>query len=208
MRTRAFVATGVITGGAAVLALMMGFAEPMKKIDPSAAVPSSATADTPDSEEKKGDKLAQVKIEQLAFLAGSRRADMKGTMAEEIWSRPLGSSMMGCFRWVNKGGVPIVIEMLTISEENGVISMRIRHHDAQLNAKEDKDKPITLTLSKLEGTRAEFSAGKNAGDIEKITYHLNDEVMQTTVQFKSANAKPRVPLVFEFTTSGKAEKTK
>lgn len=95
-----------------------------------------------------------VSIEQVAFLAGDWSADRPSRaggsdFTQEVWSAPAGNNMIGMFRWVGADGTSRVFEILTITEEDETLVLRLRHQDAEGNAWEAQDKPATLHLSKL-----------------------------------------------------------
>lgn len=133
-------------------------------------------------------------IGDLGYLHGTWRADMRGQMAEEIWSAPSGNNIMGCFRWQKPDGSAMLLELLAITQEADAVRLRLRHHTAALGAKEPADKPQTLVLTGLEGTRATFSAERDAGGLSTIRYAREGDRLTITVSFSNAG---RAPLVFE-----------
>jgi len=97
---------------------------------------------------------APVGIEQVAFLAGdwsAHRPARNGAQdfTQEVWSAPAGNNMIGMFRWVGADGASRVFELLTITEEDDTLVLRLRHQDAQGNAWEEQAKPATLHLARL-----------------------------------------------------------
>ena len=57
-------------------------------------------------------------IEDVAWIAGHWRGEAFGGITEEIWSPPMGKSIMGMFRLIKEGKVDFY-EMEIIVEENG-----------------------------------------------------------------------------------------
>lgn len=136
-------------------------------------------------------------IASLGFLAGAWRSDDGST--EEIWSAPEGNNIIGAFRWLRPDGTPAMMEMLAITRERDAVRLRLRHYDALLRAKEDADKPVTFTLAKLEQSRAEFIAEKDAGYVAGVNYEVADGVLRVQVFFtppQKADEPAREPLVF------------
>ncbi len=135
-------------------------------------------------------------LAELGFLAGTWRGDMGPSMAEEVWSAPIGTSIMGCFRWLKPDQSPSMFEMLTITREGERTLLRLRHYSPTLTAKEEKDKPLTLTLSESGPGKAVFAAEKDgAGDLTSVRYELRDGALHIDVEFVQGE-KPRQPLKF------------
>lgn len=94
-------------------------------------------------------------LEDLAWISGHWRAQALGGLCEEIWSEPLGGSMMGMFRLLGAGEVQFY-ELMTITREQDQVLLRIRHFGDRLNAWEEKDRPLVLRLLRLEPGAAYF----------------------------------------------------
>jgi hypothetical protein len=77
-------------------------------------------------------------IGAMAWLAGTWTGSGLGGDNEEIWSAPRDGVMMGVYR-MTKAGRPVFYELLTLSEVNGSLELRLRHFDAGLRAWEEKD---------------------------------------------------------------------
>jgi hypothetical protein len=101
------------------------------------------------------DHRAKAAIGDLRWLQGYWVGEGLGGTAEEIWSRPVGNSMMGSFRLV-KGGKVLFHELCTIVEEDGSLVLKLKHFDAQLNGWEEKDKALNFPLVKRMATEAFF----------------------------------------------------
>ena len=78
-----------------------------------------------------------------------------GGIAEEIWSPPLGGSMMFVFRLVNDGKVTFY-ESGHIKQVESTLLMQLKHFDGELKGWEEKEKTIDFKLVKLEGNKAFF----------------------------------------------------
>jgi len=125
-------------------------------------------------------------IGSLAFVAGAWRSE--DGMTEEVWSAPAGNGVIGMFRWLKPDGTPAMLEMLAITREADAVRLRLRHYDAALNAKEEKDKPMTLRLAKVDGPLAEFVAEKDAGDLAGVNYEVKGDELHIGVVFKKPEA--------------------
>ena len=145
-------------------------------------------------------------IGDVAFMAGEwRPVDERRGFHQEVWTAPAGKHAMGMFRWMKPDGTPMVMELLSISEEEGTLVFRMRHMTAKGVAWEEKDKPIEFRLTGKGANRAEFTATKDAGDLARYVYELRaDGVMaievsfvQPTAEQVAAGKKARPPLKFE-----------
>jgi hypothetical protein len=151
-------------------------------------------------------EVAAGAIEDVAFMAGDwRPVDERRGFHQEVWTAPAGKHVMGMFRWMKPDGTPMVMELLSISEEEGTLVFRMRHMTAKGVAWEEKDKPIEFRLTGKGANRAEFTATKDAGDLARYVYELRaDGVMAIEVTFApptaeqvAAGKKARPPLKFE-----------
>lgn len=145
---------------------------------------------------------APATIADAAFLAGdwsaSKPSARGGTeLTQEVWSAPAGNNMMGMFRWVNPGGKAIVFELLTITEENLTLFLRLRHQSAAGIAWEEKDKPATFTLAERTATTLHFVDTNNTCDLSACIYECpTPDALTITVKFDEPS---RAGLVFNLT---------
>jgi hypothetical protein len=119
--------------------------------------------------------VAAPPIEAVAFLEGTWRGRVEGSLVEEIWSAPQGSSVMGVFRWCRPDGTPAMFEILAITREGegdgAAVRLRLRHYSPTLVAKEAADRPLTLVLRESTASSALFVAeADRGGDLESIRY--------------------------------------
>lgn len=94
-------------------------------------------------------------IDQVSWVSGHWQGEAFGGIAEEIWSEPMGGSMMFVFRLVNDNKVSFY-ETGGIIEENGSLVLKLKHFDAQFHGWEEKDETVDFKLVKLEGNKAYF----------------------------------------------------
>lgn len=185
-------------GAAVVVAtgLMIGAAEP------TALVPA-----TPDATAARGGIPAAIK--DAEFLAGRWQGAMgknQDSFVEEIWSAPNGRNLIGMFRWNKPDGSASVQELLTITEENGTLLLRLRHQNAAGLAWEDKDKPVVLALAEKTPNLLRFDALRDTGEISVCRYAIRDGKLFIDVEFSAPSAealaagkKQRPSLNFEMT---------
>jgi len=141
---------------------------------------------------------ADQRLISLAFLQGDWASRDAEGISEEIWSEPCGKTMMGTFRMVKPDGTLAVQEALAIvAEENGVF-MRVRHFDAAMTAREEKDAPIVLQLEQIVDRTAVFRKVSGSKSLDTITYRrTSEDVLASEVAFTPESK--RETLRFEMT---------
>ncbi|MBX3316330.1 MAG: hypothetical protein KF902_05645 [Phycisphaeraceae bacterium] len=143
-------------------------------------------------------------IDDATFLAGDWSAVRTGErggkeFVQEVWTAPAGNNMMGMFRWLNASGKPIVFEILTIVEEGGTLTLRLRHQTATGIAWEEKDKPATFTLAAKSATRLNFVDSAETNDLSACIYECpTPDTLVITVKFDNPEQKD---LVFRLSRS-------
>ena len=128
-----------------LLALLLAAASPAPaqtltpntlRLDPGAARPTATLSD-------------------LAWLAGHWQGPGLGGISEEVWTAPMGGSMMGSFRLV-RGDSVIFYEILSLVEAEGSLEMRLKHFNADLTGWEEKAEVRSFPLVRLTPTEAFF----------------------------------------------------
>lgn len=71
------------------------------------------------------------------------------------WSANNSKSLMGVASIYSKDNI-VLFEILSITEEEGKLYLRLRHFDSKMNAWEEKDQPKTLPLLKVKGNKYFF----------------------------------------------------
>lgn len=94
-------------------------------------------------------------LNSLRWLEGHWKGEALGGITEEVWSRPLGGSMMCAFKLVVEDKVKFY-ELATLSEENGTLVLRLKHFRADLKGWEDKDQTIDFRLVKVTSNKIFF----------------------------------------------------
>ncbi len=103
----------------------------------------SQVSNTLQFDKKNGSPKA--KLADVAWIEGHWRGEALGGITEEIWSPPLGNSMMCAFKLVVKGNVRFY-ELCTITEQDSTLILRLKHFHGNLQGWEDKDKTIDFPL--------------------------------------------------------------
>lgn len=97
----------------------------------------------------------KAKLSEVAWLAGSWEGEAFGGRVQEVWTPPLGDSMMCAFKLVVNGKVQFY-ELCQIREENGTLVLRLKHFNGDLKAWETKEETVDFPLVKLEHNTAYF----------------------------------------------------
>lgn len=95
-----------------------------------------------------GNESPAATLSDIAWIEGHWRGKAFGGDTEEIWSPPMGGSMMGSFRLVVEGSVSFY-ELMTISEVGSTLLLRIKHFDRELRGWEEKDKSVEFKLVRV-----------------------------------------------------------
>ncbi len=113
----------------------------------------------------------QADLSSVSWLAGHWRGEAFNGIVEELWSPPLGGSMMGSFKLVADGMLQFY-ELETIAEENGTLILRLKHFNSNLTGWEEKDKTVDFRLVKVEEGKVFFDGFtiERVGDSEMNMY--------------------------------------
>ena len=95
-------------------------------------------------------------IEDFAWLAGYWRGEAFGGIVEEIWSEPLGGTMMCMFRLIKDDKV-VFYELVLLGKEENSVSMKLKHFNADFTGWETKDENVRFPLVRVEKNAAYFS---------------------------------------------------
>ena len=90
-----------------------------------------------------------------SWVAGHWRGEAFGGIAEEIWTPPLGGSMMCVFKLISDNKVNFY-EIVTISEVNNTLILKLKHFHANLKGWEEKDETVDFRLVKVTENKVYF----------------------------------------------------
>jgi len=128
-----------------------------------------------------GDNLnTEFSFDDLAWLVGHWEGEAFGGICEEIWSPPSGGSMMCMFKLSSEGKVGFY-ELVTITIDNGVPVLKLKHFYADLTAWEEKEKVISFPY-----------VSHSAGEIkfDGLTYsRISKDSLRITVSLKGSDGK-------------------
>ena len=86
-----------------------------------------------------GANAPKATVGEMAWLAGHWTGDGLGGRTEEIWSPPDAGVMMGMFRLIREGK-PVFYELLTVSETERGLAMRLKHFHPDMKGWEEREK--------------------------------------------------------------------
>ncbi len=129
-------------------------------------------------------------VSDLAWLAGHWRGEGFGGIVEEVWTPPLAGSMLGLFRHI-KDGKLIFQEIVMLTQEEGVVTMKVKHFTPEFVSWESKQEVVNFRLERL-GKREAFFGGLTLQSpdadtlIIKIRLHYKKEgvTREETLSFK------------------------
>lgn len=110
-------------------------------------------------------------IEDMKWLAGTWRGKGMGGEVEEIWSEPQGGVMMGMFRFMQDGKLQM-LEMMTLSEKDGVISLKVKHFSPDLVAWEEKEKFVEFPWIEKDDKGCYFEGITFAPDQNRLAIYV------------------------------------
>lgn len=136
-------------------------------------------------------------LDDAAFLEGHWRGGSESFVFEEIWSPAEGGVMTGMARGV-AGGTLRVLEYIIIAEEKDGLVMRFKHYNADFSTWEGEETPLTLSLEKVDGFDATFTADPPSHTVKSIRYWMRDEdTLQVDVQQIENGEEGGFSLTFE-----------
>ncbi|WP_222982999.1 DUF6265 family protein [Flagellimonas meishanensis] len=94
-------------------------------------------------------------LDDVSWIAGHWQGEAFGGLAEEIWSPPLGGSMMFVFKLVNNDKISFY-EVGHIQEIDNSLILQLKHFHGNLHGWEEKDETVDFKLIKIEGATAFF----------------------------------------------------
>ncbi len=138
-------------------------------------------------------------LDSVSFMSGRWRGHNENGVFEEHWSSAEGNNIMGMFRWVKDDGTPVMFELLTMTQEPEGLFMRIKHFNAKLVAREDKDDAVTLKLAESGPARAVFKGVETEKRVAAAEYEKTADGLHITIRFTDDK---RPPLNFDLKKIG------
>lgn len=94
-------------------------------------------------------------LQDVSWIAGHWRGEAFGGVTEEIWSPPLGNSMMFSFKLVSENKV-VFYELGGITEIEGTLLLQLKHFGADFKGWEEKDETVNFKFVKIEKNNVYF----------------------------------------------------
>ena len=111
-----------------------------------------------------GGKSPEATLEDVSWIVGHWKGEAFGGMAEEIWSPPLGDSMMFVFKLAADGKVQFY-EVGHIQQTGETLLLQLKHFHGSLKGWEEKDETVDFKLVQIDSNRVYF----DGFTIEKIS---------------------------------------
>lgn len=102
-----------------------------------------------------GKSAPKATLADVSWITGHWIGEAFGGTTEEIWSPPLGNSMMFMFRLITEGKVQFY-EIGHIQQADETLILQLKHFHGNLEGWEEKDEVVDFKLVKLEGDRIYF----------------------------------------------------
>jgi len=94
-------------------------------------------------------------LDDASWLVGSWSGTAFGGTFEEVWNAPSAGTMIGLFKLYGDDGVAFY-EILLLSIEEGTLSLKVKHFNADFSAWEEKKDHVIFRLVKKEKDELHF----------------------------------------------------
>ena len=130
-------------------------------------------------------EIVKAKIQDVSWISGYWIGEAFDGKTEEVWTNPLGNSMMGSFKLVVNNVIQFY-ELCTISEENETLIFRLKHFHNDLKGWEEKDEMVESQLVKIEKNKAYFHkfTFERISETELNMYVLFEETPEKEMEMK------------------------
>ena len=126
-------------------------------------------------------KADEASIDDFAWLAGHWRGEGFGGQVEEIWSQPLGGTMVGTFRLVKEGKVEFYEIVLLDRDAEGFV-MKVKHFSNDFAAWEEKADSVDFRLESVEENSATFKG---------LTFERDGDSLDIKLRMRSKDGSTR-----------------
>lgn len=153
---------------------------------------ASTTAAQKTLQLSEGKTSPEATLEEVSWISGHWKGEAFGGIAEEIWSEPLGQSMMFVFRLVNDDQVTFY-ESGHIKQIGNTIIMQLKHFDGSLKGWEEKDETVDFKLVQVEKNKVFFEGltmEKTSPDEMNVYVLIKNGDKKEEVLFKYKKVKP------------------
>ena len=94
-------------------------------------------------------------LKDVSWISGYWRGEAFGGITEEVWTDPLGNSMMFSFKLVVDGKITFY-ELGGITEINNTLLMQLKHFNSDFKGWEEKNETVDFPLVKIEKNKVYF----------------------------------------------------
>lgn len=133
-------------------------------------------------------------LEDAAWLAGSWTGTAFGKRFEEHWNPPSAGSMVGLFKLFDDEGVSMY-EILLLTVDEGSLSLKVKHFNADFTAWEEKGHFVNFRLVKKEENALHFGGisfyRRDENNIDGyIVMKSGDKVTEQHLKYERASVIP------------------
>lgn len=94
-------------------------------------------------------------LSAVAWIAGHWQGEALGGVTEEVWTPPLGGSMMAAFKLSVDGKVKFY-ELETIMEQGDTLILKLKHFSSNLHGWEKQEETVDFKLVKVSDDKVYF----------------------------------------------------
>jgi len=128
-------------------------------------------------------------LDDVRWLVGSWKGEAFGGAFEQVWNPPSAGSMLGMFKTLDGDGQVRFYELLLLVEEEGSLSLKVKHFGRDFIAWEDKDEFITFRFIEADDSAIHFS-GLSFYRVRDDEFHgyiamrQGDEIREETLTYR------------------------
>ena len=126
-------------------------------------------------------------LADAGFLVGSWEGTGFGGRIEEVWNPPSAGSMVGMFKFFVEDKV-VFYELLLMTVEEGTLSLKVKHFNADFSAWEEKEDYIDFRLVKIEDDALHFGG--------LSFYKRGDDAVDGYIVMRNAEGIREEPLAY------------
>lgn len=134
------------------------------------------------------DSSPNATLSDVEWIQGHWRGEAFGGKIEEIWSPPLGGSMMGSFKMVMKDEVSFY-ELMHIQENEGTLLLQIRHFNQDFTGWETQNESVDFALVKMDKNHLYFDGltfekiSKDQMNVHVLVSEKGEEPKEATFRY-------------------------
>ena len=126
-------------------------------------------------------------LNDVTWLVGNWSGEAFGASFEEHWNPPSAGSMVGFFKLLNDDEVSLY-ELLLLVEEEGSLSLKVKHFNPDFTAWEDKEDYVTFRYIMSDDEAIHFSGIS--------FYRIDDDNMVGYIVFRNGDEIREEKLVY------------